>query len=193
MLRRGNFPILFNDLLWQLAAQWKPIAHAAELSLEIEFPRQACYVLGNERRLRWAIGNLIDNAIRYSLPYSYITINSIIHSDQSQVYLEIVDNGVGISAEDMLHIFERFYRGKPILPDGSLLTQPGSGQGLYLSQKIINAHGGAIQLESQVEQGTTVHLWLPLTADITFPMPAQPEEKEGDLQRDMAEIERHQH
>lgn len=170
-VRQGQRPILVNELLWQVAAQWKPSANAARLHLEIQTPPTACYILGDERRLRWALGNIVDNAIKYSLEQRTIRIVGFEASDGSIAHIQIQDEGVGISADNLSHIFERFYRGQPARPDGSIIEQPGSGQGLYLTRKVIEAHGGKIEIESTLGLGTTAHVHLPLTSPHTLEMP----------------------
>lgn len=170
-VRQGQRPILVNELLWQVAAQWKPSANAARLHLEIQTPPTACYVLGDERRLRWALGNIVDNAIKYSLEQRTIRVVGFEVDDGSIAHIQIQDEGVGISADNLGHIFERFYRGHPTRPDGSIIEQPGSGQGLYLTRKVIEAHGGQIEIESALGLGTTVHVHLPLTSPHTLEMP----------------------
>ncbi|MCB9436179.1 MAG: PAS domain-containing protein [Anaerolineales bacterium] len=170
-VRQGQRPILVNELLWQVAAQWKPSANAARLQLEIQTPPTACYVLGDDRRLRWALGNILDNAIKYSLQQRVVRVIGTEVEDGTIAHIRIQDEGVGISVDNLNHLFERFYRGQPTRPDGSLIEQPGSGQGLYLTRKVIEAHGGKIEIESTVGMGTTVHVYLPMTSPLPLEMP----------------------
>ncbi len=170
-VERGQKPILVSDLLWQLAAQWKPTANAADLVLNVKMPVQPCYVLGDERRLRWAIGNTIDNAIKYSLPNRAVLLIGAETPDGTMAHIQIIDRGVGILPDDIPHIFDRFYRGKPTRPDGTVIQQPGTGQGLHLARRVVQAHGGDVVVESSIGAGTTVHFWLPLTAEVTLEMP----------------------
>jgi signal transduction histidine kinase len=172
-VEHGQRPILLSDLLWQLAAQWKPSSTAATIDLHIKVPSDACYVLGDERRLNWALGNIIDNAIKYSLPGSTIRLIGESDPESSLAHVQIVDEGVGILPDNLPQIFQRFYRGQPTLSDGSILSQPGTGQGLFLTRKVLHAHGGEITVESAPQRGTTVHLWLPMTASVTLEMPEE--------------------
>lgn len=172
-VEHGQRPILLSDLLWQLAAQWKPSATAATIDLHIKVPSEACYVLGDERRLNWALGNLIDNAIKYSQPNSTIQLIGVSDPDSGLAHIQIMDEGVGILPDNLPHIFQRFYRGQPTLPDGSIISQPGTGQGLFLSRKVLHAHGGEITVESAPQRGSTVHLWLPMTASVTLELPEE--------------------
>jgi signal transduction histidine kinase len=85
----------------------------------------------------------------------------------------MMDEGVGILPDNLPQVFQRFYRGQPTLPDGSIISQPGTGQGLFLTRKVLHAHGGEITVESAPQRGTTVHLWLPMTASVTLEMPEE--------------------
>ncbi len=168
-VERVQQPILVSELLWQLAAQWKPVAKAAGHSLQVQLPERNYYILGDHRRLQWALGNLIDNAIKYSQTSSNIQLHSDEVQDGQVTHIMLTDEGVGIGPEALPHVFKRFFRGQPTTPDGATIHQPGTGQGLYLAKRVIEAHDGDISIESTVGEGTTVHVWLPLTADIAFP------------------------
>lgn len=168
-VERVQQPILVSELLWQLAAQWKPVASAAGQTLQVQIPDKNYYTLGDHRRLQWALGNLIDNAIKYGRVGGVIRLESIEVQDGQTAHLTLVDQGVGINEQDLPHVFKRFFRGQPTTADGIAIHQPGTGQGLYLTKRVIEAHDGDISLESVAEEGTTVHVWLPLTADVSFP------------------------
>lgn len=172
-VERVQQPILVSDLLWQLAAQWKTAANTAALALQVHIPDKNYYILGDPRRLQWAIGNLIDNAIKYSPEGRTITIRSEEVQDGQTMHIAILDEGAGIGDDQLPHVFKRFYRGQPTLEDGTPLHQPGTGQGLYLAQRVIEAHNGEITIESKRGEGTKVHVWLPLTADVAFSVAGQ--------------------
>lgn len=172
-VERVQQPILVSELLWQLAAQWKPVAKAAGHNLHVQIPDKNYFVLGDHRRLQWAVGNLIDNAIKYSQAGNSIEVQSAEVQDGQTAHITVADRGVGIAESELPHVFKRFFRGQPITTDGSVIHQPGTGQGLYLAKRVIEAHDGDISLESMVGEGTIVHVWLPLTADIAFPEVAE--------------------
>jgi signal transduction histidine kinase len=100
------------------------------------------------------IGNLLDNAVKYSPDEGCITLNSWIGSEK-YLYIEITDHGVGISSEHIGLIFNRFYR------TGQLPDVTGAGLGLYLAQQIAQQHGGDIACFSVPGKGSTftVRLW----------------------------------
>src|SRR5260221_976199 len=117
-------------------------------------------VIGDDRRLQWALGHLLDNSINYTLKGGFIKIQiGMIKGDR--VLVEVVDTGVGISDKDMPHIFERFYRGTAKTPTGKTLDPRGLGQGLYVARAVAEAHGGYLTVTSSPEQGSKFTLALP--------------------------------
>jgi two-component system, OmpR family, sensor kinase len=119
-------------------------------------------VTGDRDRLKQVILNLISNAVQYTPVGGQINISLKKVKQQSQ--LLVSDTGPGISAEDLPHIFERFYRGEKSRKRG-----PGTGFGLGLSIAywIVRNHGGSIEASSQEGKGTTFCVWLPLRSETT--------------------------
>jgi len=123
--------------------------------------RERLRVLGDDRRLSWAIGHLIDNAINYTLKGGMIMVRlGTLRGDK--VLIDVLDSGVGISERDSAHIFERFYRGEARTPDGKLIDPRGLGQGLYIARAVAEAHGGYLVFTSTLGQGSKFTLGLPL-------------------------------
>lgn len=154
--------IVLDTLVWSLANEWRQVAQANNHTLHVMIEQAGLLVFGNERRLRWAVGNLIDNAIKYTPPGGDVTLEIRADTSDHRAHLRIRDNGVGISNEDMPHIFSRFYRGKPMTREGRLLEVPGAGQGLNTAQQIIEASGGSLVLRSKQWVGTAIYISLPL-------------------------------
>lgn len=100
------------------------------------------------------ISNLVENAIKYSGENSTITIKS--WDDDKWVYIVIQDNGVGIEAIDLEHIFDKFYRVK----NDASHSIKGTGLGLYLVKYFVELHGGQIEAESTIGEGTTFKIML---------------------------------
>lgn len=99
--------------------------------------------------IKRVISNLVENAIKYSGEGSVVSVKT--WDDEKWVTIEIKDNGVGIPAEDLSHIFEKFYRVK----NDASHSIKGTGLGLYLVKYFVELHGGQIQATSQMGQGTT--------------------------------------
>lgn len=132
-------------------------------------------ITGDERRLQWAVGHLIDNSIKYTEPGGeiYVQVGRI---REGCALIEVSDTGVGISPYDMPHIFERFYRGEARTPDGRLLDPRGLGQGLFVARAVAEAHGGYLSVASALGEGSTFTMALPLerVERSATPLPAMP-------------------
>jgi len=186
-MRESQRAIYLDTLIWVIANEWRQIASAANLSLEVLIEKRGLFVLGDERRLRWAIGNLVDNAIKYTLPGGKLTLEVNGEAD-GRALMRIRDNGVGITREELPHITTRFYRGTPHTTEGDMLRVPGTGQGLYVAKQVIEAHGGLLQVKSKVGVGTAVYFALPVTASVSYELPVLP--REFDLEGETVRIQR---
>lgn len=113
--------------------------------------------------LREAMVCLLDNSIRFTPDGGTVTIRTAQQADQAIITIQ--DSGVGISAQHLPHIFERFWR------LDKAHTQPGFGLGLPIAQRVVEVHGGTIAVESELDAGTTVIIKLPLTANATVVAP----------------------
>lgn len=112
-------------------------------------------VVLDAQRIGRVLNNLINNALRHTPPDGRVIISA--RREGGQVFIDVTDNGEGISPEDLPHIFERFYRG-----DKSRNRDTGgSGLGLAIARGIVRAHGGDIWVKSQPDAGTTFYLVLP--------------------------------
>ncbi|GAC1401123.1 MAG: hypothetical protein NVSMB49_14880 [Ktedonobacteraceae bacterium] len=115
-------------------------------------------VIGDPIQLEQAVLVLLDNAIKYNRPGGRVTARTFVNNGQA--CLEVCDTGIGIAAEHLSHLGERFYRvDKARSRDGG-----GTGLGLSIAQRIAAVHGGRLTLSSTPEQGTTVTLTLPLAS-----------------------------
>jgi signal transduction histidine kinase len=173
-LQQSQRALPAETLLWDIVREWQPMATAAQVEFHVLILRREMLVLGEERRLRWAIGNLVDNAIKYTPADGHITFMLRATDDERCAQWAIQDSGVGIDPHDLPHVFTRFYRGKPITRTGQVLQTPGTGQGLFIAKRVIEAHGGTIKLASAVGQGTQVVFTLPLTASVTLSLEREP-------------------
>ncbi len=123
------------------------------LTLVCDIP-VACEILGDIRSIQRMLSNLLDNAIKYTASGGIVRVRVPECTDNSHA-ITVTDTGIGISAEDLPHIFERFYR-----CDRSR-SQAGTGLGLSLARAIARAHGGDITVESRPGQGSAFTVTLP--------------------------------
>ena len=119
-------------------------------------PGEPVFVRGDSSRLKQVIVNLVDNAIKYTLPGGQVKVS--VRAEDSQAVLEVKDNGIGIPKRDLPHIFERFYR----VDKARSREQGGAGLGLSIVKSICAAHGAEVQAASEEKQGTTFTVRLPL-------------------------------
>src|SRR6266540_1339349 len=115
-------------------------------------------------RLERIFVNLLSNALKYSPPQGEVTVR--IERAPGGAYLSVADHGIGIAPEDMPHMFERFFRSRGT-------RQPeGLGLGLYITRLLVYAHGGRIDVESQLGCGSTFRVFLPGGGPLPTPPPA---------------------
>jgi signal transduction histidine kinase len=125
-----------------------------ELTLEVEMDGDLPPVEIDATRVSQVLDNLLSNAVKYA-PSSPVSIS--VSADDRWITLEVRDSGPGIDSEHMAHLFERFYR----VPDSSRAVR-GTGLGLYICRKIVEAHGGEIGVDSRPGEGTRFYFTLPM-------------------------------
>lgn len=130
---------------------------AVRPTLRIETPPAASIVKADQVRLRQVFANLLTNAVKYSPEGSEVLVR--VEQADGQVRVAITDHGVGISPNALPHVFDRFYRA-----EGASSQGPGVGLGLYITNRIVEAHGGSIDVVSTLGQGSTFTVTLPLSA-----------------------------
>lgn len=169
-IQRTQRPLRVETLLWGVANEWRQVAQASGLTMHIIIEQKKLFILGDERRLRWALGNIIDNAIKYTPAGGALTLE-IQEAQENMARLRVRDNGVGIARDELQHVFTRFYRGTPTAKDGSVIRVPGMGQGLSAARQLFEAHGGLIRIKSTPGVGTAVYMSLPLTSGDAYELP----------------------
>lgn len=135
---------------------WRALARERRHQLEAHLPSEATVVYGNATRLRQVLDNLVSNAIKYTPEGGQIEID--LEKQTGRAVLRVRDTGIGISPEDQLHIFERFYRAH----NNYTQNIEGTGLGLSIVKSIVERHNGRIWVESELGQGSTFVVVLPL-------------------------------
>jgi heavy metal sensor kinase len=151
-------PVRLDQLVETTCAQAREMTLEAGLTLTVGEISQ-CTVSGDKAALRRLLIILLDNAVKYSSGGGgvWISLSPCHWAGRATAVLEVRDNGIGISAEDLPHIFERFYRASK---DRSRKID-GVGLGLSIGHSIAQRHGGEIKVDSQVGVGTVVRVFLP--------------------------------
>lgn len=143
-----------SPLLERAASQAKAAAEQKGIALQMHLQQQA--EMKALYDLRWtaeALGNLLDNAVKYTPPGGCIQVSAT----QYELFcrIDVRDNGIGVAEEEQAQIFGRFYRGRQVR------EQEGLGIGLYLAREIAQKQGGYLKLSSRPGQGSTFSLYLP--------------------------------
>ena len=144
-----------NDLAEVVEEATESARAAADGKVVIERPasEQPVSAVFDRERLRQAISILLDNAVKYTPERGRVTVRTMEEDDT--VAVEVSDTGVGISEEQLPHVFERFYRAD------EARSMEGSGLGLAIARQIAEDHGGSIGVRSQVGQGSTFTIRIP--------------------------------
>lgn len=121
----------------------------------VDFPPAFPVLEADPRWLKQVLHNIIDNAIKYSPQGGLIVLRA--EERPSDVVIMVADQGIGISPEDLIPLFERYYRVRSAVN----LHIPGTGLGLPIARSIVEAHGGRIWAESQAGEGTRIYFSLP--------------------------------
>jgi signal transduction histidine kinase len=135
-------------------------AHFKELSLKTEIDDHLPALWLDPQAVKLIIGNLLQNAIKYSPHEKYIKIR--VYREKEFAVFEIEDKGIGIPKQEIPHIFKKFTR----VPDNRVKTVEGSGLGLFLVRHAVEAHNGQIKVKSTPGKGTTFTIYFPLSSAI---------------------------
>jgi len=147
-------PVNLAALTAELASVFRSAIERAGLKLIVDCPPPAEPVYVDREMWEKIVLNLLSNALKYTLEGS---IEVSLNSAGSHARLEVRDTGGGIAADDVPHVFERFYRAK----NTKKRSHEGSGIGLALVQDLVKLNGGTLQLESALNRGTTVSVSIP--------------------------------
>lgn len=147
--------ININELLEQILKRLKPIAQLQQVELVLESFRPVNADV-DEVKITLAFTNLIENAIKYNKPEGWVHVS--LNADHQYMYLKVEDNGIGIPADSLDHIYERFYR----VDKSHSREIGGTGLGLAITKSSILMHKGAIKAFSTEGEGTTFTVRIPL-------------------------------
>jgi signal transduction histidine kinase len=133
----------------------QPLTQASHISLSLASSPGNTTVLGDEETLEQVFSNLITNAIKYNRPNGKVEV--FIKEDEHQVKVDVTDTGVGIAQEHIPFLFDQFYQ----IDRSKRTGDKGSGLGLTIAKKIIDSHGGTIEVTSESGVGTTFSVIFP--------------------------------
>lgn len=153
--QRAVAPVQLASILNEVVEFVEPEVRRNDLSLSIEVAPDLAEVRlpADQARLVWT--NLLSNAIKYNRPGG--TVRVVLGQDAGMVHGSVTDNGIGIAADDLPHIFDEFFRAS----NAKLVSAHGSGVGMATVRRVIETWGGEISVESELGRGTTFRFTLP--------------------------------
>ena len=146
-------PLNINLLIEEIVVQMNPLAESKPVVLTTNLETSLPIIKADKERIRQTLINLIHNAIKYNNPGGKVIVFTT-HNEKS-ITVNVSDTGMGISKEDLPHIFERFYKAD------KARTKGGSGLGLAIAKHTIQAHGGEISAKSEEGKGAVLSFTLP--------------------------------
>ncbi|PJF36758.1 MAG: hypothetical protein CUN49_03720, partial [Candidatus Thermofonsia Clade 1 bacterium] len=153
MIALNREQLCLQELIEEVIHVQRPHFEQKQVALHSALAEEALYILADAERLTQVFTNLLVNALNYTQEQGQVLVRLTREAEQAVV--DVQDNGIGIDAESLKHVFEPFFR-------THLGTQRGTGLGLTIAQEIVQAHGGTIEAFSQVGHGTTMRVRLPL-------------------------------
>ena len=148
-------PLAIKDLVEKLIAFFEPTALEDQIFLSLESASKDFLVQGDMETLEQVFSNLISNAVNYNRPGGSVTV--IIKDEEESVIVEVQDTGIGIAEEHLPLIFDQFYR----VDRKEGQKTKSTGLGLSIAKKIVAAHGGSIQVVSELGKGSSFSVTLP--------------------------------
>lgn len=165
-LRRA--PVHVNEWLPKVIVTWREAALQKHLTWHEDMAQNLPVVIMDADKMAQVMGNLLSNAIKYTPERGGIVLRTGV--DARELSMSVQDTGAGIAPNDLPHIFDPLYRGSAAPPSGTNRFPQGMGLGLAIARDIVNAHGGRIEVESEVGKGSrfTVYLLKPQVIDHAY-------------------------
>ncbi|MEX5216275.1 MAG: ATP-binding protein [Nitrospira sp.] len=135
------------------------LADAKHVQLLVEAPSERHWVKADGARIEQVLDNVLSNGLKFSPEGAVVKLCMTPNIQEGLLYVSVSDAGPGIPAQELPHIFDRFYQGRTKAKRAAV----GSGLGLALAKRVVEAHGGRIWVESEVGKGTTIRFCLLLT------------------------------
>ena len=146
---------LFKELQADYAAQ----AQEQQIQLSFDLPPKLPVVQGDRAKFAVVLQNLLGNAVKYTVGGGEVRVS--VEVSPGELVIEVSDTGIGISEEDQARVFEKFTRAN----DPRIGDITGSGLGLALAREIVRLHGGDLTVESELDQGSTFRVAMPINAE----------------------------
>ena len=147
---------IVSRMFEEVLAKVQPLMKQKEIELDVQMPAKMSDLQLDKDKIVAVLVNLLGNAAKYTPAKGRVSLR--IKIDEEQLQIAVVDTGVGISAEELPKVFEKFFRSD----DPRVQEEVGTGLGLSLAREVVRMHGGEITVESQLNQGSTFTAILPI-------------------------------
>ena len=151
--RTPREPLELRALVLRSLEVYQPLAEDSRIRLMGDLPPDALWFSGHKARLQQLLGNLLDNALKFTSSGGSIRVRLAVSG--GEITLRVEDDGCGIAPADVPRVFDRFWRGE------AARHKPGNGLGLSLVKAIVTSYGGNIRCESALGKGTIFTIRLP--------------------------------
>jgi two-component system OmpR family sensor kinase len=158
-------PVALDELVLEVVRDLAPLARGVVLLPDVAEQVEAP---GDRDRIKQALMNMVVNALQHTPAGGKVQV-AIACTDEC-ARLTVSDTGMGIDAEDLPHVFERFFRADK----ARSRTSGGAGLGLAIVKWVADAHGGTVEVQSAPDQGSTFTLWLPLASEASHEINSNP-------------------
>jgi len=157
-------PTQLLDVLRDTVANYRDAAAQKNIALDMKVEEELPLVCASARRMAQVFDNLISNGVKYTPDGGTVTVDARV--EDGSIVITVADTGIGMSEEEMQHLFEDFYRAPRVKA-----THEGTGLGLSVVQRIVQAHHGTVRAQSVVDQGTRFDVSIPICG-LTLPPPS---------------------
>jgi signal transduction histidine kinase len=149
-------PLRLDEVVKETIASLQPVAKKRRIRLIEQATQRLPPVAADKSMITQAIKNLVGNAIKYSPERTTVTVSTMLEADTVRICVE--DRGYGIPAESKDRVWEKFYR---VVREGEDKDEDSTGLGLSFVREVVEQHGGAVDLESEVGRGSKFSFTLP--------------------------------
>jgi signal transduction histidine kinase len=149
-------PLMLDDVVRDTVGNFQSVAKRKRIRLVEKNGVKLPPVAADRSLITQAVSNLLDNAVKYSPERTTVTLSTALEADA--VRLTVEDRGYGIPPEDVERVWEKFYR---VARDGRVKEEESTGLGLSFVREVVEQHGGAVELESEVGRGSRFSFTLP--------------------------------